>query len=451
MGLTNRFLVGAGAAATLAAAVWLGGNLERTPPSVSVPGGAGKVGKRTPYPIRVEDQGAGLRALKVVLLQGDRRKELHASAYPPRGFFGRGPRGEDVSLVLEPGALGLVQGEATLRVEARDYAVWGLAGNGTVLERTLMVDTLPPRLEVLSSQHHVSRGGTGVVAYQLGEVPGRTGVEVGTSFFPGYPEPGGGEGAFLCFFAVPHDAPPGAAVTLVATDVAGNETRSAVPIDFKEKVFRHDTIELGDDFLQRKIPEFRAADPSLPGDPVGAFLAVNRDWRARDHRTLQELTRSGSPTRLWSGPFLQMRNTKTMAGFADRRSYRRGGAVIDTQTHLGLDLASTAGAPVEAANAGLVVFAGDLGIYGQTVVLDHGQGLFSLYSHLSGIGVAVGDRMERGRPLGQSGQTGMAGGDHLHFATIISGVFVSPLEWLDDHWIRDNVLIRLAHFPGGRS
>jgi murein DD-endopeptidase MepM/ murein hydrolase activator NlpD len=141
-----------------------------------------------------------------------------------------------------------------------------------------------------------------------------------------------------------------------------------------------------------------------------------------------------------------MPNTKNMSAFAVRRNYVYRGKIVDTQVHLGLDLASTAGAPVPAANDGIVVFAENLGIYGQTVIVDHGQGLFSLYSHQSGIAVAPGDHVSRGAPVGSSGQTGMAGGDHLHFSVLVSGEFVSPLEWLDGHWISDNIENKLSLF-----
>ena len=128
-----------------------------------------------------------------------------------------------------------------------------------------------------------------------------------------------------------------------------------------------------------------------------------------------------------------------MSSYAVRRTYVHHGRVVDKQVHLGLDLASTAGAPVPAANSGVVTFAGELGIYGQTVLLDHGQGLFSLYSHLSGLAVDEGQMVERGETVGSSGQTGMAGGDHLHFSMLVSGEFVNPVEWFDGHWITDNI------------
>jgi murein DD-endopeptidase MepM/ murein hydrolase activator NlpD len=110
---------------------------------------------------------------------------------------------------------------------------------------------------------------------------------------------------------------------------------------------------------------------------------------------------------------------------------------------MGVDLASLANSPIEAANGGKVLFAERNGIYGFTVVIDHGQGLASLYGHLSDIMVAPGDIVEKGALIGHTGQTGLAGGDHLHFSIMVHGVFVNPIEWWDDHWIEDNITLKL--------
>jgi murein DD-endopeptidase MepM/ murein hydrolase activator NlpD len=108
--------------------------------------------------------------------------------------------------------------------------------------------------------------------------------------------------------------------------------------------------------------------------------------------------------------------------------------------HLGYDLSVTKLYPVEAANSGRVVFAGDLGIYGNSVILDHGLGLFTLYSHLSSIDVKDGDRIEQRQILGKTGKTGLAAGDHLHYGVYLHGVAVLPVEWWDPKWIKDNIL-----------
>jgi murein DD-endopeptidase MepM/ murein hydrolase activator NlpD len=127
------------------------------------------------------------------------------------------------------------------------------------------------------------------------------------------------------------------------------------------------------------------------------------------------------------------------AQFADQRTYLYNGQAIDTQTHLGVDIASTAQAPIRAANRGRVVFAEYLGIYGNMIILDHGQGIASLYSHLSTIETTVGTLVEKDQQIGRSGASGMAGGDHLHFSMLVHGLFVTPVEWWDQHWIDVNI------------
>ncbi len=146
-----------------------------------------------------------------------------------------------------------------------------------------------------------------------------------------------------------------------------------------------------------------------------------------------------------------MPNGQVMARFGDRRTYRYGGEEVDRQVHLGYDLASVRRAEVPAANAGTVVAARFLGIYGNVVVIDHGYGLLSLYGHLSSIDVSEGEAIERGRTVGRTGVTGLAGGDHLHFGMFLHGVAVDPVEWLDADWIENRIASKLSPaFERGR-
>ncbi len=98
---------------------------------------------------------------------------------------------------------------------------------------------------------------------------------------------------------------------------------------------------------------------------------------------------------------------------------------------------------VPAANDGRVVWAANLGIYGNCVVLDHGYGLQSIYGHMSEIDVKPGDMVKKGQTIGKSGTTGLAGGDHLHFSMQIDGVQMNPIEWWDEHWIKDRILSKV--------
>jgi murein DD-endopeptidase MepM/ murein hydrolase activator NlpD len=95
-----------------------------------------------------------------------------------------------------------------------------------------------------------------------------------------------------------------------------------------------------------------------------------------------------------------------------------------------------------------VLFAAELGIYGNCVIVDHGFGVQSLYAHLSTIEVQVGERVEKEQQLGRSGMTGLAGGDHLHFTMLVNGQMVNPIEWWDAHWIEDRILRKIRAVQG---
>ncbi|HOO46763.1 MAG TPA: M23 family metallopeptidase, partial [Deltaproteobacteria bacterium] len=182
--------------------------------------------------------------------------------------------------------------------------------------------------------------------------------------------------------------------------------------------------------------------------PVEVFAYLNETLREDNNRKIAAICASTDDTQLWKGAFLRMKNAATMALFGDRRTYVYQGKAIGESIHRGIDLASVRQAPVQAANTGRVLFAGDLGIYGNTVIIDHGQGLASLYAHLSVIKVQEGQDVEKGKVIASSGATGFAGGDHLHFSMMIHGVFVDPVEWWDAHWIQDNVLLKLEKIKG---
>jgi murein DD-endopeptidase MepM/ murein hydrolase activator NlpD len=101
---------------------------------------------------------------------------------------------------------------------------------------------------------------------------------------------------------------------------------------------------------------------------------------------------------------------------------------------------------VAAGNDAKVAFADNLGIYGNTVILDHGLGLFSLYGHLSSIGVETGQMVQRGDALGRTGETGLAAGDHLHFSIMVDGIHVDPVEWWDPKWVANHVTEKMQAY-----
>lgn len=435
--------------------VALGGTLLRVgdKPQVELDVGLPAVGPRTPVAVRARAGGRGLTRLEVRVRQGEATVVLHEATFEPRppwAFWGPMTETSEVDLVLDKGRLPAPREEtATIEVVAVGAGTALRSAPTSSVARTLEVRLRPPRLAVLSENVFVAQGGAEAVVYTVSETAARHGVRVGDWIFPGYRLPGGGEREFFTLFGVPYDVDDGSGIELFAVDDVGNEATAPFIDRFIPRPLETDTIQVTDAVMEKVVPRILAKTPELDdsGDLLTRYVRINSDLREMNAETLIELSKKTVPRFRWSRPFIQM-PAKVVSAFADRRTYFHEGRRIDQQDHLGFDLASVKKAPVPAANRGEVVFADYLGIYGNTIVLDHGFGLQSLYAHLSKMEVEVGDEVERGQTLGRTGATGLALGDHLHFTLLLQGLPVNPLEWWDDHWIHDRLALKLGDALG---
>jgi len=398
------------------------------------------------FGLNVSDMKRGLRVLEVTVKQEGRTLRVLEKTFPYKGFLNcDGIHNFDSRFSIDPHALNLAQGRIDLEVSVRDYSRRsGGDGNFALTQHKMVVDTIPPAIRALSRMHYVNVGGAGLVIYQTSSDTAESGLFVNDKFYPGYQ--GGGEskkGINICYFAVPHDIEAQPEIYLWAKDKAGNLSKGSFYYHIRRKQFKTDRINITERFLERILPyfSFSAFDPQL--SDLEKFLKINQELRQKNNLVFTNLKTETGPAQLWEGAWLRLKNAATMAGFGDRRLYYYKGEKIDEQVHLGVDLASLEHSEVQAANNGRVVFRDRLGIYGLTVVLDHGQGLASIYSHLSEIRVAMGQEVMKGEVIGVTGQTGLAGGDHLHFGIMVNGVSVNPIEWWDSHWIRDNITRKL--------
>jgi murein DD-endopeptidase MepM/ murein hydrolase activator NlpD len=383
----------------------------------------------------------GVRALRVRLEQGPAVVAHTAQAPPERWLFWRRrlpPSAFAVKLTADP-RQGFRSGPAALLVEAvsNDFR-----GRTDTLRREVQINLAPPKLTVSSGQHYINQGGAGLVTFEATGFWTEAGVRIGPHEFRSYPLPGAAsETKRFCLFVFPWDVPATEAPLVFARNPAGEQ----VTAPFQHKVFPKDwrrrQLPLTDAFLEKIVPRL---DPAGSGPLLERFLRVNRETRRANNQTLSGLRLQSEPRMLWESPFEQLASTKVEALFADIRSYIYKGAKVDEQVHLGFDLSRVARAPIVAANHGKVVFAGDLGIYGKCVVIDHGYALQSIYAHLSEISVAPGQAVRRRDPIGRSGETGLAGGDHLHFSMQVDGVQTNPLEWWDPKWIEEKISAKLA-------
>ena len=209
----------------------------------------------------------------------------------------------------------------------------------------------------------------------------------------------------MAFFGLLHDQDLNTPIQVFARDGAGNEAVAALDHRPFPKPFQRSRIEINDRFLQHVVPQIAAATPAhaaldRAGRPADSFLKINGDLRRQNNETIAELAKKTAPEMLWRGPFKPLTNAAVEARFADNRTYFYEGKEVDRQVHLGFDLAVTARVPVTAAHDGRVLHAGDLGIYGNAVIVDHGLGVQSLYAHLSSIDAKVGDMVKMGQVLG---------------------------------------------------
>jgi len=145
--------------------------------------------------------------------------------------------------------------------------------------------------------------------------------------------------------------------------------------------------------------------------------------RIRQEQTLKkEAFNRTTPDRLWAGNFAKPVDDVVTGQFGTQRTFNRRRQSV----HQGLDMRADIGTPIAAMNAGQVVLAHEMFYEGGFIVIDHGQGLMTLYMHLSELKVGVGDRVEKGGIVGLSGDTGRVTAPHLHVAVRWQGVYLDP-------------------------
>jgi murein DD-endopeptidase MepM/ murein hydrolase activator NlpD len=181
--------------------------------------------------------------------------------------------------------------------------------------------------------------------------------------------------------------------------------------------------------FERKITIQAAKYPRIAIQVAKQYTEPNPEQLKKvshDTSVKQEVFHKVSPEQEWSGKFQAPVDARISDVFGTQRTIN--GKV--QSTHQGLDYAVPSGTPVAAVNTGTVLLARPLYFEGNCVVLDHGQGLLTLYMHLSEIKVKEGEKIERGEEIGLSGGSGRATGPHLHLAVRWQGIYLNPATLL---------------------
>src|SRR5207237_7544803 len=392
------------------------------------------VGQSTPVEVEISTPGAKVDTITIAFEQNGRQTPLFSLASPGSAEV----KQESVDKVRVTRTIDreavpdLKTGPARIIVTATRPVLRAMRKRQTIATRDVQVRLEKPTIAVLSTKHYVNLGGSEMVVYRA--MPGdiESGIQVGDLTYPGYPASGAKlEGVHIsdpavkiAFFALRFDQAVNTPMYAYASDEAATSARADFDKLTFPKPFKRSRIELNDSFLNRVVPAVLETTTEVKpeGDTLQKFLVINGELRRKNAEKIASFARQSSPEMLWAGVvFHPFTSSAVEAAFADQRTYIYQGKEVDRQVHLGFDLAKVVNSPVVSANKGKVVYAAPLGIYGNCVIVDHGMGVQSLYAHLSSIGVQPGQEVAKEQELGRSGQTGLAGGDHLHFTMLVNG------------------------------
>lgn len=222
--------------------------------------------------------------------------------------------------------------------------------------------------------------------------------------------------SFLCFEAggprkwvglvgIDLDTAPGRyAVEVRGTDGDGQAVSAEHPLWVRSRKFETRSLTVDERFV------------SPPPEALARIQSESERVRA--------IFDAASPDRYWKGPFIRPVPGPPISSFGKRSVYNGQ----PRSSHSGTDFSGATGTPIEAPNTGKVVLAGNLYYSGNTVILDHGQGLYSYLGHMSEIAAQEGDVVAAGDVVGRVGATGRVTGPHLHWSVRLAGTRVDPLS-----------------------
>jgi murein DD-endopeptidase MepM/ murein hydrolase activator NlpD len=428
--MLNRVLIGIGAVILVVfGIIWFSGD----EPVVKLAKPVVAIGQDTAVNV-VADDPHGTKSVAAFLEQDGQRQNIFTDQNKSKQtsrvvIF---PAGKKEASFLKEGAAKLI-----VEVKSNDFR----AATST-LSQDVQVILKPPTVVPDGLQHYINQGGAELVTFDVGGSWTEAGVHAGKYASLSFPMPGQPDNSNKRFslFAYPWDLRASTTPVVFVRNLAATEVTASFWTQIKPQKFHESEINLTTANLEKFVNEL---DPEGSGDLVARYVKINREMRKQNDQTIFDLRTKTENKMLWSGAFEPMKG-KRESYFADSRTYKYNGKVIDKEVHLGYDIAQTVNRPVHAANSGKIVYADRLGIYGNCVIIDHGYSLQTLYGHLSKIEVKVGDPVQKNQEIGISGTTGLALGDHVHFGTLVSGWEVEPKEWWDEHWLHDRILSKIG-------
>jgi len=390
-------------------------------------------------PLQVEiDDASGIKSYRVVLKSKSGDTTLHYEQLLNPQL--------SVKLEIAPprSAYAMKDKSVKIVIEAVDASKWNLLnGNGITKEFVVKIDKKRPQLNTVSNSYKISRGGSAMVIFKATDENLKD-LYIQTNFGKKFKvEPFYKEGYYISLLAWPVRENNFRA-TVVATDCAGNVAKAYIPLYLKEKTYKVSNINITDRFLKGKIAQLAEEFVETQGvdNSLEQFKIINEDVRAKNEALIHKITSKVSDEMISDFKINKMyplKNAQVVATFGDHRKYYYQGKYLSQSYHLGLDLASNAMATIKPQNNGNVVFADYNGLYGNMPIISHGLGLYTLYGHCSSLRVSADDEINKNETIANTGKTGYAMGDHLHFGVLVQGIEVRPQEWMDKTWMKLNI------------
>ena len=397
-----------------------------------------------PVGIKVTDSGSGLDEVLVRISQNNQPHDL------VRKRALGGIKAQDITINIDPKELGLREGKAELQILAFDQSLWS---NGSRISKSLVIDFLKPRIDVITPQQNGVIGGSELVFYKVvGKSPDSQGVFSDGALYPGFPAKYWDESfkhyddLYVAFFPIPQDFDETKdAMSLLARDNIGNAATASFNYRTRPRKWGSFTITLDEakaDTLKNALashPSNEAIKARLSGDLVTDLRHLIKVSARHDESVLSDPLSQTEGRRLWTTSFGRPVSAYPSNSAGDQRTIVVKGQELIKGPAVGARFQVSSRQKVVAANNGRVTFVDTLPLNGTTVVIDHGFGLASVYAHLSSASVKPGEEVTKGQQIGQTGTSGLAQSEEVYFEMRLHGVPVSPNEWWDDTWITDHI------------
>ena len=421
--------------------VYLSDHFERQAPAIAI---SNKIywNLKKAIPLSIEDN-QGIKSYKVSLIQGE-----HMIVLDEKQAI-QGKIKKISTAVQYPKSVALSPGVKTkIRIEASDVSLWNFfAGNMQTKEVEVIIDQKRPLVNIISKSYALRRGGSALVIFEAkDELLSKLSINSaeGREFevFPFMKE------GFYIALVASDIRDKDFKLFINAEDRAGNLTRAFIPFFYQHRNYRTSKINLTSKFLDGKVEQLfyeNNHDGTMDYNTIPKlekFRYINEDLRKLNYQFIVKRSHPDTSkvvTDFTIDAFAPLINSARVGSFGDHRNYYYQGQKVSESYHMGVDFASVKNDKIKLSNPGEVIFAGYNGIYGNMPVIYHGLGLYSIYGHCSTLNVAEGMQVAKGSVIAETGVSGLALGDHLHFGLLVQGIEVRPEEWMDKNWIKTNI------------